>query len=176
MSTNFQEGVGLTISGTTTWASITSASGPNKFSEKYQVEITLDQESLVKLKALTKDFDILDFLNIKNKEGEFRYEEPTVRCKTNKRPTVWGPDKQPYTGFINNGSFIAARIFIKSYEMKGKKGLTAYLNEAAVLNLSADKVVSSGPSDELYSVKRPQVDPSTPAAFSPISTTNDLPF
>jgi|TARA_B110000093_G_scaffold156505_1_gene174180 hypothetical protein len=176
MSTNFQEGVALTVSGVTNWASITISSGPNKLSEKYQVEITLDQESLEKLKALTKDFDILDFLNIKNQEGELRYSEPTVRCKTNKLPTVWGPDKQPFTGFINNGSFIAARIFIKSWEMGGKKGLTAYLNEAAVLNLSADKVVSSGPSDELYSVKRPQVDPSTPAAFSPISTTNDLPF
>ena len=176
MSTNFQEGVALTISGTTTWASITSASGPNKFSEKYQVEVTLDAQSLVKLKALTQDFDILDFLNIKNKEGEFRYEEPTVRCKTNKLPMVWGPDKQPFTGFINNGSFIAARIFIKSWEMGGKKGLTAYLNEAAVLNLSADKVVSSGPSDELYNVKAPHVDPATPAAFSPISTSNDLPF
>ena len=176
MSTNFQEGVGLTISGTTTWASITSASGPNKFSEKYQVEVTLDAQSLVKLKALTQDFDILDFLNIKNKEGEFRYEEPTGRCKTNKLPMVWGPDKQPFTGFINNGSFIAARIFIKSWEMGGKKGLTAYLNEAAVLNLSADKVLRSTPSDELYNVKVSHVDPATPAAFSPMSSSNDLPF
>lgn len=113
MSTNFQEGVGLTISGTTTWASITSASGPNKFSEKYQVEITLDQESLVKLKALTKDFDILDFLNIKNKEGEFRYEEPTVRCKTNKLPTVWGPDKQPYTDSSTTAASLL-RVFLLS--------------------------------------------------------------
>jgi len=176
MSTNFQEGCALSISGSAMWANITQDSGKNKLSQKYQVEITLDQESLVKLKALTQDFDILDFLNVKNKEGKFRYEKPTVRCKTNNLPPVWGPDKQPFTGYINNGSFIAARIFIKSYEMNGQKGLTAYLNEAAVLNLASDKVVSSVPSEELFNVKAPHVDPATPAAFSPMSSSNDLPF
>ena len=60
--------------------------------------------------------------------------------------------------------------------MGGKKGLTAYLNEAAVLNLSADKVLRSTPSDELYNVKVSHVDPATPAAFSPMSSSNDLPF
>ena len=183
---NFTEGVGLTVSGTTTWAQITEATGPNKFSSKYQVEITLDTDSINKIKALSNEFDVVDFLDIKKQDGTKRYETPTIRCKSQNLPRVWGPDKQAYTGHINNGSFIAARVFIKAWEMAGKKGLTTYVNEVAVLALSTENVMSEGPSDELYNVKVPaqpaapkapaQADPASPAAFSPISATNDLPF
>ena len=173
---NFQEGVGLTVSGKTTWAQLTEASGPNKFSNKYQVELTLDEDSINKLKAVTSEFDLVEFLDIKTKEGEKKYDSPTIRLKTNSMPRVWGMDKQPFTGYINNGSFISARIFIKAWEMAGKKGLTAYINEAAVLVPAADNATASGPSDELFKAKAPAADAATPAAFSPVSTTNDLPF
>ena len=174
---NFQEGVSLTVSGTTTWAQLTEASGPNKFSNKYQVEITLDEDSIAKLKALSSEFDVIEFLNVK-KDGVNKYDTPTLRAKTQNLPRVWGADKQPYTGHINNGSFIAARISIKAYEMAGKKGLTVYVNEVAVLALATNNAMQ-GPSDELFKIKAPApaaVDPATPAAFSPVSATSDLPF
>ena len=80
MATNFNEGVGLTVSGTTTWAQLTEASGPNKFSNKYQVEITLDEDSIAKLKALSSDFDVIDFLNVK-KDGVPRYDSPAYELR-----------------------------------------------------------------------------------------------
>jgi hypothetical protein len=186
---NFNEGVGLTVSGRTTWAQLTEASGPNKFSNKYQVELTLDEDSINKLKAVTKDFDLVEFLDIKTQEGNKKYVTPTIRLKTNTPPRVWGMDKQPYTGYINNGSFISARIFIKAWEMANKKGLTCYVNEAAVLMLAENADFSDGPSDELFNVKAPisaapaqapaappVPDAATAAAFTPLSNTNDLPF
>ena len=51
----------MIVSGTANWAQLTERSGVNKLSEKYQVELTLDDASKKELQAMK----ILDHVNIK---------------------------------------------------------------------------------------------------------------
>ena len=75
---DFATGVRVILSGTTTWAQLTPTSGPNQFSEKYQVDLTLDDQSVKEIESL----GVSDFLNIKDQEGVLRYEKLTIRIKT----------------------------------------------------------------------------------------------
>jgi hypothetical protein len=129
---DFAKGVTAVLTGTTNWAQLTEKSGPNKMSGKYQVELTLDQESINVLEGMK----IMTHLNIKRQDGTLKYEKPTVRLKTNNPPTLWDTSKQVFNDFIGNGSTLRAKVFIKSWEMAGKKGLTAYINKGLLLSLN----------------------------------------
>jgi hypothetical protein len=129
---DFAKGVSTVLTGTTNWAQLTEKSGPNKMSGKYQVELTLDAESIKTLESMR----ILDHLNIKRQDGTLKYEKPTVRLKTNNAPQLWDTSKMPFDGLIGNGTTLRAKAFIKSWEMAGKKGLTAYINKGIILSLN----------------------------------------
>jgi hypothetical protein len=79
---------------------------------------------------------ILDHVNIKRQDGSLKYEKPTVRLKTNNPPQLWDTSKMPFDGLIGNGTTLRAKAFIKSWEMAGKKGLTAYINKGIILSLN----------------------------------------
>lgn len=66
---DFSKGVTIVVSGTANWAQLTERSGPNKLSEKYQVELTLDDASKKELESMK----ILDHVNIKRQDGSLKY-------------------------------------------------------------------------------------------------------
>jgi len=134
---DFAKGVSVVLTGTANWARLTEASGPDQLSEKYQVDLTLDAESIKALETMR----ILDHVL------QAKYEMPTVRLKTKNLIKVWDKSKTLYTGLIGNGSTLRVRATIKSYEMGGKKGLTIYINEALVLSLEE---YASAPDDSLF--------------------------
>jgi hypothetical protein len=175
---DFAKGVSAVLTGTANWAQLTEKSGPNKLSEKYQVELTLDKES----QAVLESMKILSHLNIKRQDGTNKYDEPTVRLKSNNLPQLWDTSKTPFTGLIGNGSVLRVRAFIKSWEMAGKKGLTAYINKGIVLSLNdlgstddsdlwEDVDIKPLLSDEVPNVTIPTA--TAPAAFE---EEDDLPF
>lgn len=129
---DFAKGVNAVLTGTTNWAQLTEKSGPNKMSGKYQVELTLDAESIKTLESMK----ILSHLEIKRQDGSKKYEQPTVRLKTNNPPQLWDTSKMPFNDLIGNGTTLRAKTFIKSWEMAGKKGLTAYINKGVILSLN----------------------------------------
>ena len=53
----------------------------------------------------------------------------------------------PFNGNIGNGSTLRAKAFIKSWEMAGKKGLTAYIHKGVILALNDIDVADD---DELW--------------------------
>jgi len=129
---DFAKGVSIVVSGTTNWAQLTEKSGPNKLSEKYQVELTLDEASQKELASMK----ILDHVNIKRQDGSTKYDSPTIRFKSKNVVRVYDTSKQIFNDLIGNGSIMRVQGTIKSYEMAGKKGLTCYINKALVLELN----------------------------------------
>lgn len=186
---DFAKGVTAVLTGTTNWAQLTEKSGPNKMSGKYQVELTLDEESIKVLEGMK----IMTHLNIKRQDGSLKYEKPTVRLKTNNPPTLWDTSKQVFNDFIGNGSSLRAKVFIKSWEMAGKKGLTAYINKGLLLSLND---VEGADDDDLWEgvkVSTPQMPDdgavsvadataaeafgsTAPAAASEDDDSDDMPF
>lgn len=175
---DFAKGVSAVLTGTTNWAQLTEKSGPNKMSGKYQVELTLDAESIKTLEGMK----ILSHLEIKRQDGSKKYDLPTVRLKTNNPPQLWDTAKMPFDGLIGNGSTLRAKTFIKSWEMAGKKGLTAYINKGVVLSLND---VDGADDDDLWedveltapvTAEQASVDPYEGAAAKDVVEDDDLPF
>ena len=177
---DFAKGVSAVLTGTTNWAQLTEQSGPNKFSEKYQVELTLDAASIKTLESMK----ILSHLEIKRQDGSKKYEEPTIRLKTNQPPQLFDTARMPFNGNIGNGSTLRAKAFIKSWEMAGKKGLTAYINKGVILALNDIDVADD---DELWqdveltepvSASEASVPGTKPqvSTASPVVEEDDLPF
>ena len=180
---DFSKGVSVILEGTTNWAQLTEASGPNKFSEKYQVDLTLNESSAKQLEGLK----ILEFLNLKREDGSLKYEKPTIRLKTNNPPTIYDTSKTLYTGFIGNDSVMRVRALIKSWEMMGKKGLTCYFNQGVLLQLNTldltdDSELWEGVEvTEMTSQQQEAVDAANapapaPAAAEAVEEDSDLPF
>ena len=177
---DFSKGVSMIVSGTANWAQLTERSGVNKLSEKYQVELTLDDASKKELQAMK----ILDHVNIKRQDGSLKYEEMTMRLKSKNAPRVYDLNKQIFNELIGNGSKLRCQILIKSYEMAGKKGLTCYVNKVLVLELNdADHIddtafwadVPDVPADEL--IQKSTTPTSTASqAFDSNVEDDDLPF
>ena len=134
---DFAKGVSVVLTGTANWARLTEATGPDQLSEKYQVDLTLDADSIKALETMR----ILEHVS------QAKYEQPTARLKTKNLIKVWDKSKTLYTGMIGNGSTLRVRATIKSYEMGGKKGLTVYINEALVLSLEE---YASAPDESLF--------------------------
>ena len=120
---DFAKGVSVVLTGATNWARLTEATGPDSLSEKYQVDLTLDAESVKTLESMK----ILEHMQPKDRAGNLKYEASTVRLKTNNAPTIWDTSKTVFKGNIGNGSTLRAKVLIKAYEMAGKKGLTAFI-------------------------------------------------
>lgn len=129
---NFDKGVSIVVSGTANWAQLTEMSGPNKLSEKYQVELSLDEASQKELASMK----ILDHVNIKRQDGSLKYETPTMRFKSKNIVKVYDTNRQIFNDLIGNGSKMRVQGIIKTYEMAGKKGLTCYINKALILELN----------------------------------------
>lgn len=168
MANDFAKGVPVVLAGTANWARLTEAAGPDQMSGKYSVELTLDKAS----QELLSGMKILDFVNVKRQDGSYKYEEPTVRLKTQSLPTIWDSEKNVYTGLIGNGSTMRVKGIIKSWEMAGKKGLTCYVNKGVVLNL-VEPQASAEEESALFEGVVPQ--PKT-AAPQPQEINDDLPF
>lgn len=162
---DFQKGVRVIISGTTQWAQLTPKSGPNKLSGKFQTDLMLDDASQKELESL----GVLKFVQIKNAQGQPKYDVPAVRISANNPPTMFDTSKQTFDDYINNGSTIRAACLIKAWEMAGKKGLSVYINQGVVLELS-DRGESPA-TDALFA----GVVTTAPATNNEISN-DDLPF
>ena len=165
---DFQAGLRVILSGTTTLASLTSATGPNKFSEKYQVDLTLDAKSAKEIESL----GVADFLNIKDQDGNVKYDSLTVRVKTNKPPQIFDRNKNVFDDYINNGSVIRVASLIKSWEYMNKKGLTCYFNQGVVLEAAElQEGAGGGINEALFN----DINPS-PAVEAPVVEDDGLPF
>ena len=177
---DFANGHRVILGGTVQWAQLTPTSGPNKFSEKYQVELILDEKSRKEI----EDLKIADFVNIKTQEGETKYETLAVRLKSQKPPQIFDRNKAVFDDYINNGSKMRVQAFIKSWEMAGRKGLTCYINQGVVLEAAERQ--DGGPDDKLFeglasspqpaSNPQPATGPTSPQ--QPVNTVDDddLPF
>lgn len=178
---DFSKGVSIVVSGTANWAQLTERSGPNKLSEKYQVELTLDDASKKELQAMK----ILDHVNIKRQDGSLKYEQPTMRMKSKNAPKVYDLSKQIFNDLIGNGSKLRCQVLLKSWEMAGKKGLAAYVNKVLVLELNdADQIddsafwadVPEASADQLMQNDAPTAATTSQAFDSAVEIDDDLPF
>lgn len=175
---DFAKGVPMIVSGTANWANLTERSGPNKLSEKYMVELTLDDASLNELKTM----GIADHVNIKRQDGTLKYEKPTIRLKSKNLPRVYDLKKDLFNDLIGNGSKLRCQILIKTWELAGKKGLACYVNKVLVLELlDIDQVDDSAfwadvPEELTQSVSKEQSSVPTSEASEAFSNDDDLPF
>ena len=178
---DFAKGVSMIVSGTANWANLTERSGPNKLSEKYMVELTLDDASVQELTTMK----ILNHVNIKRQDGTLKYEKPTMRLKSKNAPRVYDLKKDLFNDLIGNGSKLRCQITIKTWELGGKKGLTCYVNKVLVLELlDSDQVDDTAfwsdiPAELTQSVSKEETEmPNATAsdAFSNDVSDDDLPF
>jgi len=140
---DFAKGHGTILSGSVKYARLTEQSGPDGMSEKYGCELHLDD---VSIKTLT-DLGILEYVRMKDVQGNFKHDVPVVRVKSSDIPKGYLANRQTFNGLIGDGSTIRANVWIKSWEHKGKKGLSIWLSAYVLTNLLE---YSSGNDDALF--------------------------
>ena len=121
---NFKDGVSVILAGTTKWAKVTEATGPNDLSEKYQLDLYLDSASEKTLRGMGAESILKD-------KGEGVY----ITAKSKLLPKVFDANRQAFTGHIGNGSLLRVKVLIKEWEALKKKGITAYLNGIVIVKL-----------------------------------------
>lgn len=121
---NFKDGVSVILAGTTKWAKVTEATGPNDLSEKYQLDLYLDSASEKTLRGMGADSILKD-------KGEGVY----ITAKSKLLPKVFDANRQAFTGHIGNGSLLRVKVLVKEWEALKKKGITAYLNGIVIVKL-----------------------------------------
>lgn len=121
---NFKDGVSVILAGTSKWAKVTEATGPNDLSEKYQLDLYLDDASAASIKGLGAESILKD-------KGEGVY----ITAKSKLLPKVFDVNRQAFTGRIGNGSLLRVKVLIKEWEALKKKGITAYLNGIVIVKL-----------------------------------------
>jgi hypothetical protein len=121
---NFKDGVSAIVAGTAKWAKVTEATGPNELSEKYQLDVYLDEASEKTIRGMKADSILKD-------KGEGVY----LTAKSKLLPKVFDASRQPFTGRIGNGSLVRVKVLIKEWEALKKKGITAYLNGIVIVKL-----------------------------------------
>jgi hypothetical protein len=121
---NFKDGVSAIVAGTAKWAKVTEATGPNELSEKYQIDVYLDEASEKTIRGMKADSILKD-------KGEGVY----LTAKSKLLPKVFDASRQPFTGRIGNGSLVRVKVLIKEWEALKKKGITAYLNGIVIVKL-----------------------------------------
>ena len=121
---NFKDGVSVILAGTTKWAKVTEATGPNDLSEKYQLDLYLDSASEKTLRGMGAD-------SILKNKGEGVY----ITAKSKLLPKVFDTNRQAFTGHIGNGSLLRVKVLIKEWEALKKKAITAYLNGIVIVKL-----------------------------------------
>lgn len=140
---DFAKGHGTILSGSVKYARLTEQSGPDGMSEKYGTELHLDDASI---KTLT-DLGILEYVRMKDVQGNFKHDVPVVRLKSGDIPKGYLANRQIFNGLIGDGSTIRANVWIKSWEHKNKKGLSIWLSAYVLTNLIE---YSSGNDDALF--------------------------
>lgn len=121
---NFKDGVSAILAGTAKWAKVTEATGPNELSEKYQLDLYLDDASEKTLRGMGADSILKD-------KGEGVY----ITAKSKLLPKVFDANRQAFTGRIGNGSLVRVKVLVKEWEALKKKGITAYLNGIVIVKL-----------------------------------------
>ena len=121
---NFKDGVSAILAGTAKWAKVTEATGPNELSEKYQLDLYLDDASEKTLRGMGADSILKD-------KGEGVY----ITAKSKLLPKVFDSNRQAFTGRIGNGSLVRVKVLVKEWEALKKKGITAYLNGIVIVKL-----------------------------------------
>lgn len=121
---NFKDGVSVILAGSTKWAKVTEATGPNELSEKYQLDLYLDDASIASIKGIGAE-------NILKDKGEGVY----ITAKSKLLPKVYDASRQAFTGRIGNGSLLRIKVLVKEWEALKKKGITAYLNGIVIVKL-----------------------------------------
>lgn len=121
---NFKDGVSAILAGTAKWAKVTEATGPNELSEKYQLDLYLDDASEKTLRGMGADSILKD-------KGEGVY----ITAKSKLLPKVFDANRQAFTGRIGNGSLLRVKVLVKEWEALKKKGITAYLNGIVIVKL-----------------------------------------
>lgn len=121
---NFKDGVSVILAGTAKWAKVTEATGPNDLSEKYQLDLYLDDASEKTLRGVGADSIIKD-------KGEGLY----ITAKSKLIPKVFDANRQEFAGHIGNGSLVRVKVLVKEWEALNKKGITAYLNGVVIVKL-----------------------------------------
>ena len=122
---NFKDGVSAILAGTAKWAKVTEATGPNELSEKYQLDLYLDDASEKTLRGMGADSILKD-------KGEGVY----ITAKSKLLPKVFDANRQAFTGRIGNGSLVRVKVLVKEWEALKKKGITAYLNGIVIVKLA----------------------------------------
>ena len=102
---NFKDGVSAILAGTTKWAKVTEATGPNDLSEKYQLDLYLDKASEESLRGMGAESILKD-------KGEGVY----ITAKSKLLPKVYDANRQVFTGHIGNGSLLRVKVLIKEWE------------------------------------------------------------
>ena len=134
---DFIKGHQMFVNGKAVWAKVTSATGPNDMSQKFQLDLELDDQSLAEIKSFgPKVFEAIVKTTRKAKDSDARVEcVPFITPNSQNAPRVFDANRMPYDGSIGNGSDVRCQIIIKVFEYKGKKGLTVYLNAVVVVKL-----------------------------------------
>jgi len=151
---NFKEGVSAILAGISKWAKVTEATGPNELSEKYQLDVYLDDASKKSIEGLGAEAILKD-------KGEGTY----ITAKSKMLPKVFGADRQVFTGRVGNGSLVRVKVLIKEWEALKKKGITAYLNGLVIVKLEDYNYIAD---DALFE--------GLEAYTEPASDGDDLPF
>jgi hypothetical protein len=202
---DFIKGHQMFVNGKAVWAKVTNATGPNDMSQKFQLDLELDEASLAEIQSFgPRVFEAVVKTTRKAKDSDARVEcTPFITPKSNNLPRVFGANRLPYDGPIGNGSDVRCQIIIKVFEYKGKKGLTVYLNAVVVVNLveysniNEDALfdgLTAGTDDVFGEAPKPNVDEWSPNigsttkatsaaqiikdknAEKPIISDDDLPF
>ena len=134
---DFTKGHQMFVNGKAVWAKVTNATGPNDMSNKFQLDLELDDASLAEIQSFgPRVFEAIVKTTRKAKDSDARVEcTPFITPKSQNPPRVFGANRLPYDGPVGNGSDVRCQIIIKVFEYKGKKGLTVYLNAVVVVNL-----------------------------------------
>ncbi len=110
----------IVLSGKAQWAKVHA---PDSMSDKYQIDVFLDPDSL-------KLADKVG-LTLKEKDGTF------VTAKSKKAPVVVDKDRHtiPPSQMVGNGSQVSIKVTPFEYDFKGQRGITAILQAVKVLTL-----------------------------------------
>ena len=119
---DFTKGHQMFVNGKAVWAKVTNATGPNDMSQKYQLDLELDEASLAEIQSFgTRVFEAIVKTTRKAKDSDERVEcAPFITPKSNNLPRVFGANRLPFDGPIGNGSDVRCQIIIKVFEYKGR--------------------------------------------------------
>jgi hypothetical protein len=97
---DFIKGHQMFVNGKAVWAKVTNATGPNDMSQKFQLDLELDEASLAEIQSFgPRVFEAVVKTTRKAKDSDARVEcTPFITPKSNNLPRVFGANRLPYDG------------------------------------------------------------------------------